>query len=193
MHKTAIVTIDIQKDYFVGGAFPLWRSGRALRQTKKLLDVGRARGLPIFHVHHENVRPDALFFRPGTAGLALHEGLGIREGEILIHKHFPNSFRGTELEATLRALGVERVIWAGMMTWMCVDTTVRAAKDLGFDNVLIADATASGIMLATGGRGLVMPWTTQRTFLAALSFVHARVINLRTFLHNGPSELEVTK
>ena len=58
-------------------------------------------------------------------------------------KHFPNSFRGTELAGLLRGLGTGRLVLAGMMTHMCVDATARAAFDLGFACTVAADACAA--------------------------------------------------
>lgn len=166
--STAIVTIDIQTDYFPGGAFPLWRPGRALKATRKVLDLGRACGLPVFHVRHESLKAGARFLVAGSRGTELHPGLGIPAdgSEPVIIKHEPDSFLGTDLEQRLRDCGAQRVIWMGMMTWMCVDTTVRSAAAKGFTNILVADACASGWNLY---RGLpVFPWTSDRTFLAAL-------------------------
>ncbi len=60
-----------------------------------------------------------------------------------------------------------------MISWMCVDTTVRAAKARGFDNLLVEDACAAGWMRH---RGLpVFPWTSHRAFMAALGSHHARL------------------
>ena len=61
----------------------------------------------------------------------------------LIVKRYPNSFLETELDAYLKSLGVEKLIVCGMMTHMCVDTTVRAAMDYGYEVVVAADACAT--------------------------------------------------
>ncbi len=203
--STAVVTIDIQLDYFGGyrypprngagpyrSAFPLFRARSALARTVALLDWARERHLPILHVRHESTRPGSTFLNAGTPGTELHPALAVRPGEAIVPKNFPNSFRGTELEPRLRGLGVTTVVWAGMISWMCVDTTVRAAWDLGFSNVLISDATASGPLMkvdgltraASGGRiGMpIAPWTLQRDFVAGLAALHARVLPLRAFL-----------
>ena len=72
----------------------------------------------------------------------------------------------------------------GMITWMCVDTTVRAAKDLGFDNIVASDATAAGPLIRNSGRlpGVVPPWRSQSAFLAALGAWHARVVPVRAII-----------
>lgn len=182
--QTAVVTIDIQMDYFWGGRFPLWRAHSALRKTRKLLDWARSQGVSVIHVQHFGLRPDAKFLRDQTEGTALHPGLAIQEDEVIVSKHFPNSFRDTNLELQLRNRGIDTVIWAGMITWMCVDTTVRSAFDLGFKNILIKDATAAGWMFRKAGWMpiIITPWRSQSAFLAAIGFVHARVLGLSQFL-----------
>lgn len=67
----------------------------------------------------------------------------MQEQSIIIEKHFPNSFLETELLRTLEKLEIEQLVICGMMTQMCVDSTTRAAKELGFQPVLISDATAT--------------------------------------------------
>ena len=58
---------------------------------------------------------------------------GPAAGETVLQKANPNSFLQTPLEEHLRGAGVERLVVCGMMTAMCVDATVRAAVDLGFE------------------------------------------------------------
>jgi len=177
--STALITIDIQRDYFPGGRFPLWRPGRALASVRVALEAGREARLPIFHVRHESLMPGSRFLLPGTDGALLHPGLGIPadDSEPIVLKHEPDSFLETELEALLQAKGVEHVIWMGMMTWMCVDTTVRAATARGYQNILVEDACAAGWLLK--GHLPVFPWTSHRAFVAALGARFATVVRAR--------------
>ena len=73
----------------------------------------------------------ATFFRPGTDGLAFHPAVEPRDGELVVEKHVPNSFVGTGLEASLRERDVTELVIVGMMSSMCVDSTTRAAHELG--------------------------------------------------------------
>jgi nicotinamidase-related amidase len=179
MGATAIVTIDIQRDYFPGGKFPLFRARAAARKAALVLAAGRARGVAIFHVRHEGLDPKGRFLVAGTPGTELHPALAIPAdgSESVIVKHKPDSFLGTELEEELRAAGADRVVWMGMISWMCVDTTVRSAKAKGFDNVLVEDACAAGWLLY---RGLpVFPWSSHRAFMAALGTHHATLVRAK--------------
>ncbi|MCM3767041.1 isochorismatase family protein [Neobacillus niacini] len=51
-------------------------------------------------------------------------------------KHTPNSFFRTELASKLRENGVTKLVIVGMMTHMCIDATVRAAMELGFESTV---------------------------------------------------------
>lgn len=136
----ALLLIDLQNDYFPGGSMELVDAQAAVHQAARLLESFRLRAAPIVHVQHLSTNPGASFFKPGTRGAEIHESLTPAQGETLIVKHYPNSFRGTSLLKTLQELRVEELVVAGMMTHMCVDTTVRAAADLGFKCLLASDA-----------------------------------------------------
>jgi nicotinamidase-related amidase len=58
-------------------------------------------------------------------------------------KHFPNSFRETNLLEILRDRNITDLTIVGMMTHMCIDTTVRAANDLGFKVTVYENACAT--------------------------------------------------
>jgi nicotinamidase-related amidase len=139
----ALVLVDIQNDYFSGGRMTLVGADAAADHAAQLLEWFRARGLPLFHVQHVSTRPNATFFIPGTDGIELHAAVAPRDGEPVIQKNFPNAFRATKLDTELRSRGVTEIVVAGMMTHMCIDTTVRAAFDLGFKVDLAFDACAT--------------------------------------------------
>lgn len=139
----ALLIIDIQNDYFAAGALPLVGSDAAAAQAGRLLAHFRSKGWPVVHVRHASLRPGATYLLPGTAGAEIHPAVAPQAGEPVILKHYPNSFRETPLLDTLRALAFDQLVIAGMMTHMCIDTSVRAASDLGFDCVLAHDASAT--------------------------------------------------
>ncbi len=139
----ALLIIDIQRDYFPGGAFPLVDPDQAAAAARVVLDKFRAADEPVIHVQHLSSEPDASFMVPGTAGVQIHPLVAPVEGEPVITKAFPNSFRETNLDAVLEAGGIDSLVVAGMMTSMCVDATVRAAADRGLDVVVVSDACAA--------------------------------------------------
>src|SRR5512134_1827243 len=119
--KPALLIIDIQNDYFPGGAMALVGSPDAGAQAGTLLQAFRRKGLPVVHIQHLSVRPGATFFLPNTPGAEIHPSVAPRAGEAVFQKNFPNSFRGTPLLEHLRTLDIQQLVIAGMMTQMCVD------------------------------------------------------------------------
>jgi len=170
----ALLLVDIQNDYFPGGAMELVGAPEAAMQAELLLRAFRRAARPVVHIQHVATRPGATFFLPGSPGVAFHPRVAPLPGETVFLKHFPNSFRETPLLEHLRGLGLTQLVVAGMMTHMCIDTTVRAAFDFGFQCLLAGDACAT--------RDLARPGVTvpaaqvQAAFLAALDGTFAKVL-----------------
>jgi nicotinamidase-related amidase len=169
----ALVLVDIQNDYFPGGAHPLEAPDVAAAAATRLLERFRAAGEPVIHVRHVWDDDEATFMRPGTAGVEIHSRVEPLDGELVVTKAHPNSFRETELEAELRERGVDSLVVCGMMTSMCVDATVRAAVDLGFDTTVAHDACAT-CDLEFDGRTIPAA-SVHGAFLAALADGYATV------------------
>jgi len=169
----ALLIIDIQNDYFRGGAMELVGSPAAGAKAGMLLQAFRQKQLPVVHIQHVSTRPGATFFLPNTRGVEIHESVAPQAGETVLQKNFPNSFRGTPLLEHLRKLQITQLVVAGMMTQMCVDSTTRAAADLGFQCLLAHDACATK-SLSFGG-ATVPAENVQAAFLAALNGLFAKV------------------
>jgi nicotinamidase-related amidase len=170
----ALVIIDIQRDYFPGGAHPLHEPQAAAAAARSVLERFRAQGEPVFHIQHVWDAPEATFMRPGSDGVELHPAVAPLAGERLITKQAPNAFLGTPLERELRERGVDQVVVCGMMTSMCVDASVRAAADLGFAVTLVHDACAAPA-LSFAGVEVAAP-AVQAAFLGALADGYASVV-----------------
>jgi nicotinamidase-related amidase len=138
----ALVVIDIQNEYFPGGALPLPDAEDAAGRAADAIEAARAAGIPVIHIRHEEPASDQ-FFVPGSRGAETNDTVAPAEGEAVIVKNYPNSFLQTDLSERLESSGASRVAFCGMMTSMCVDATVRAAADLGLKPVLIDDACAA--------------------------------------------------
>jgi nicotinamidase-related amidase len=169
----ALILVDIQNDYFPGGKNPLSGAEAAAQVARKALDKARKKQETVIHIQHVS-RPGAPFFLPDTPGIEIHPLLAPCAGEPVIQKHYPNSFRETSLLDELRRRRISRLYFCGMMTHMCVDTTVRAAVDLGFQCVVVGDATATKDLTY---RGATVPAAqVQAAFLSALDVAFAKVV-----------------
>ena len=164
--KTALLVIDIQKDYFPGGKFPLVDPLKAAKKAYMLLQCFREHGGRHVHIQHISLKPNATFFIKGDSGSDIHDSVAHFEGEPIVYKHEPNSFLNTNLLDLLKSWDVGRVVITGMMTHMCVDATARAASDLGFQVVIAEDACATRDLKY--GDTVIPAEHVHKAFLAAL-------------------------
>jgi len=178
--KTALIIVDVQNDYFAGGAMELAGMDAAAQNCRQLLDSFRNAQRPIFHIQHLSTRPGATFFVADTPGCDIHASMQPQAGEAHIVKHFPSAFRDTDLQALLRFEGIGELVICGAMTHMCIDTTVRAAFDLGYQCQVIADACATRDLEFNGRQ--VAAADVQAAFMAALSVPFARVLTVDEYL-----------
>lgn len=176
----ALVIIDIQNDYFPGGKMELAGADAAGANAGRLLARCRKLGKPVFHIQHLSVRPGATFFLPDTPGVGIHPSVAPQSGETVIRKHFPNAFRETTLEEELRRINARHLLVAGMMTQMCIDTSVRAGRDLGYEITLAHDACATKAQ-KFGDIEVPAP-QVQAAFMAALNGSFANVRSSDTIL-----------
>lgn len=155
-------------------------SMEASEKARQVLSAFRERGLPLLHIQHISTRPGASFFIPGTDGVEIHHNVEPLAAELVIQKHYPNSFRDTSLLEHLRSGGINHVVIAGMMTHMCVDATTRAAFDYGFHCTVLHDACATRDL--SFGSEVVPARQVHSAFLAALGGMYAKISNTADFL-----------
>jgi len=173
--SVGLIVIDIQNDYFPGGKMELEGSEQAGQVAGRLLGFFRERRLPVFHIQHIAVRPEATFFLPNSEGVEIHQSVKPLNGEIVIQKHFPNSFRETGLLQHLQRDNIQQLVVVGMMTHMCVDATTRAATDYGYECLIAHDACATR-SLKFGDR-VVSALDVHTSFLAALNGTYGKVMS----------------
>ncbi|WP_242144319.1 MULTISPECIES: cysteine hydrolase family protein [unclassified Bacillus cereus group] len=178
--KTALLLVTIQNDYFLNGKMELRNAVEASEYARQLLQYFRQTNQPIFHIQHVSFEDHATFFLPDTEGVHIHENVRPLQNETIILKHYPNSFRETNLLQKLQQFKIERVIICGMMTHMCIDATVRAAFDFGFHCTVIHDACATKDLLF---KNATIPAVyIHNTILASLNEGYADVISTEEFL-----------
>lgn len=139
--KKTLILIDFQNDYFPDGAMELNGTEEAAKNASLLLEKFRLYNLDVFHIQHVNKEGD--FFKVGTEGVKIYDLLAPKNAEKVIKKEYPNGFKGTNLLDLLQKRSLDHLVFCGAMTHMCVDSTVRAAYDLGFTCTIIHDACAT--------------------------------------------------
>lgn len=176
--KKALLIIDVQNDYFPNGKCELYQSELALGNIEELLTYFRNNNLPVYYVQHI-AEATASFFVPDTDGVNIHNSIAPLDSEKVIIKHFPNSFFDTSLQDELEKEAVTELVVCGMMTHMCVDTTVRAARDLGYHITLISDACATKDLEHNGTR--IPAEIVHNVYMASLHPKFANVMTCRKY------------
>jgi nicotinamidase-related amidase len=138
----ALVLVDLQW----GFDDPAWgerNNPDAEARAADVLSAFRAADRPVFHVHHHSTDADSPL-RPDTDhGTEPKPECAPSEGEPVLAKRVNSAFVGTELETELHRERVDTVVLVGLTTDHCVSTTARMAENLGFDVVVVSDATAT--------------------------------------------------
>lgn len=169
MKKEALILIDIQDVYFTPGPYLLYKPEEAAMKAQKLLAKFRKEEKTIIHVKHNF---------PMFADI--HKTTKPLPNEKIISKKYPSAFLGTDLQEYLLSQGIERLIVAGMMSHMCVDTTVRACQDFGYEVIVVEDACATKNLSFQGNT--IKAETVHNAFMAALDGMFAKIVRLENFL-----------
>ncbi len=192
---TALIVIDMQRDFIEPGGFgeclgnDVTRLGRIVPTVKRLMDGFRRAHLPLIHTM-ECHRPDLSDLPPAKRnrgspalrigeegpmgriliadepGTMILEELAPQPGEIVIEKPGKGAFYATRLEDELRRLCIRQLVFAGVTTEVCVQTTMREANDRGYECLLAEDATESyfpefkrATLAMLTAQGAIVGWT----------------------------------
>ncbi len=177
---TALLVIDIQNFYFENGSLPLTGSVEAAKQARRVLDVFRARKLPVIHVRHASEATTFVDGEPTDPQYRFRAEVVPAAGETVITKHYANSFRETPLLEMLRQRRITRLVIVGMQTHMCVEAAARAATDLGFDVTVVPEACATRPL--TYGDRIVPAEMVHAAALAAINGTYGRVVGIENWL-----------
>ena len=151
LKDAALIMVDCQNTYR-RGIMQLTGVESAVVEARRLLDMARDLKTPIFHIQHDAGAGSPYDIHDEIGAIA--NSVAPLAGEPVIVKHYPNSFVQTELDAQLRALGVEKVILAGFMTHMCIRSTAEGAFNLGYAPTVVGNATASRPLAGVAGNVL---------------------------------------
>ena len=178
--RKCLVVVDLQNDYFPGGNMELFEMEKAANNAKLLLSFFRKDKLPVIHVQHISMRPGATFFLPDTYGVKINDMIAPEQNEPVITKNYPNSFRETSLLSELQKINADELIICGAMSHMCIDSTTRAAFDLGFNCIVAEDACATRDLIFNGKT--VKAIDVHASFMAALSVPFAKIVSTESIL-----------
>ena len=159
--KTALITIDFQNLFVEGYAIAAPTALEAIELTNRLAGVCRTANIAVIHIAHQ-LRPDhsnmgvladvvptirsERLLTGGAPSADLHPALDIQDSDWIVIKPRIGAFTGSDLELILRARGIDTLIFAGVATGVCVDTTARQAALLDFKTIMLSDGTATSGM-----------------------------------------------
>jgi nicotinamidase-related amidase len=178
--NTCLILVDLQNDYFPGGAMELVGMREAAAKTRLLLQSFRQTGSPVIHIQHFSTRPGTTFFLPDTEGVRIHEMAAPLPDETVVSKNYPNGFRSTPLLELLTRRNIGELVICGAMSHMCIDATTRAAFDFGFGCIVAEDACATRDLQFRGT--MIKAHEVHASFMAALSAPYAQVISTEEIL-----------
>jgi nicotinamidase-related amidase len=176
LSQSVVIIIDAQKEY-QSGRLPLPGFAGAVAEIQKLLLRARANRVPVIHVAHTG-KPGSPVFDPEKEFARIVDELKPEAGEIMVGKHFPNSFTQTSLDEDLKRVGRTDLIIVGFMTHMCVSSTVRQAAEKGYRCTVIAKACATRDLPDTEV-GVVSASVIQASHLAAIADRFAVVLQFQ--------------
>lgn len=134
--RSAILVIDVQRGLFNGSPRP-YLADEVISNINSITEKARICGIPVVLIQHEQV---STILEYGTEEWQLQSDLIVSEHDIFIRKTTPDSFLETNLEETLKEIGVTNLLVCGYASEFCVDTTIRRAGGLGYSVELIADS-----------------------------------------------------
>lgn len=167
-----LIVIDMQRDFAEPGGFgeslgnDVTRIQKIVPTVRRLIEGFRLRKLPVIHTM-ECHRPDLSDCPPakrdrgaprlrigdmgpmgriliaGEPGAAILPELAPQPGEMVIEKPGKGAFYATNLQDELSRRGLRQLVFAGVTTEVCVQTTMREANDRGYECLLAEDATES--------------------------------------------------
>ncbi len=203
--RTALVVIDMQRDFVEPGGFgaslgnDVTRLHTAIDPIARLLQAWRQRDWPVLHTR-ECHRPDLSDCPPakrhrgnpsqrigdpgpmgrllvaGEAGADIIPALAPAAGEWVIDKPGKGMFWGTGLHEKLQDVGITHLVFTGVTTEVCVQTSMREANDRGYECLIVEDATESyfpdfkrATLAMLTAQGAIVGWaTTSATLLRAV-------------------------
>jgi biuret amidohydrolase len=206
LDSTALVLIDMQRDFIEPGGFgeslgnDVSRLGAIIPACTKVLAYWRKAGGYVVHTRESHspdlsdcppsklsrgnpilrigdVGPMGRILVRGERGCEIVPALAPLPGELIIDKPGKGAFYGTTLQGDLQALGISHLIFMGVTTEVCVQTSMREANDRGYNCLLLSDCTESyfeSFKTATlemiHAQGGIVGWVTDSSKLTAIEF-----------------------
>ena len=200
---SALVIIDMQRDFVEPGGFgeslgnDVTRLQAIVPTVQRVLHAWRAAGGRVVHTREAHradlsdcppakrrrgnptlrigdAGPMGRILVAGEPGNQIVPALAPIDGEIVIDKPGKGAFYATGLHERLQSLGVTHLVFMGVTTEVCVQTSMREANDRGYECLLVEDGTASyfaefkaATLAMITAQGAIVGWTARAAALTA--------------------------
>jgi len=161
---TALLVIDMQNDFCASGGYIDRVMGKDVQSAatvvppiQRMVDAARRRGVPVIWVmadYSHAALPASMRSKllernitqaccaPGSWGAELFQ-LQANADEPQVIKHTYSGFHRTSLHETLQRRGIETLVFTGVQTHICVESSLRDAHSLGYYCVMLEDAVSA--------------------------------------------------
>jgi nicotinamidase-related amidase len=182
--RTALVNVDMQSCFVEGYRISVPDGPAVLERVNRVAAACRKAGILVIHTsivyrpdgsnvgivkEFDPVSIESGILNKGAKGAALHPGLVVEKGDILLDKPRFGAFHMTDMELILRARGIDSIIVSGLATNICCESTAREAAVRNFRVFFLSDGTA------TSGIGDLTAADLQRATCATLGLLFAQV------------------
>jgi ureidoacrylate peracid hydrolase len=148
--KAAILVVDMLNDFLEDGGVMVLAEGRSLYDPiGRLVEAGRGVGTRVIWVCDEHSEFDKEFEKrvphciEGSWGAQIVDALHREPGEYVIRKRRYSGFYQTDLDLRLRELGIQHLIVTGIVTNICVRSTIHDAFFRGYDVIVPNECVAA--------------------------------------------------
>lgn len=148
--KTAVLVVDMLNDFFEEGGVMVLSGGKVLYEPiRRLIEAARQAQVPVFWLNQTLYPGDKLFEKrivhciEGTWGAQVVDALPVADSDTIIAKRRYSGFFQTDLDLHLRERKIDQVIVVGVVTNICVRSTVNDAYFLGYDVFVPEDGVAA--------------------------------------------------
>lgn len=140
--KTVLVVVDVQNIMFETPGYELFEGERVLATIGELIESARASSTPVVYIQHttEGIGSE---FEKDSHNWQIHPAIAPKDGDTISLKYSYDAFFNTQLKEKLDGLEAETLIFCGLQTEVCVDTTVRSALAHGYTSILAGDGHSS--------------------------------------------------
>lgn len=166
LSESVFIIVDAQKEY-TEGILPLFEIDKSIEALSKALKKARELKIPIIHVMQIGAK-GGLICNPDGPFVNVIDKVKPIEGEYIVEKKLPSSFKGTNLQEILEKIGKKDLLIAGYMTHMCVNSTTRDAAEMGYRCTIVEELTTTRDLPSSDGE-IIPASTVKKVHLAGLA------------------------